>query len=68
MRQLIGIIIAMGMAGMAGMFIGIELIGRVIAALMVLSKTCRVVSGRLYNRYGGHHSDRFYRTQLNDLA
>ncbi|MFC4313464.1 hypothetical protein ACFPN2_30590 [Steroidobacter flavus] len=53
-----GIIMAMGMAGMPDMgFIIGPVIGMDICALMGLSSGA--VAERLYNRIGGHHSQRF---------
>lgn len=51
MRQFIGIIIAMGMAGIADMFMGIELIGMVIAALIGLSWQSKRVRGGFQRGY-----------------
>ena len=61
MRQLIGIIIAIGMAGIAPPFIiGIDPIGmEVIAALMKVLRGSAEVARRLYNPNGGDHSDLF---------
>jgi hypothetical protein len=67
MRQFIGIIRAMGMLGIIpGMFAIIgPVIGMDIAALIVALRGA--VAGRLYNRIGGHHSQRFYNRQLYDF-
>lgn len=67
MRQLMGIIIAMGMVGMD---IGIEPIGMEGIALMKFSSneylTIKRVATGLYNCNGGHHSYPFYRAQHHD--